>query len=161
VQGVTVAQIKDAYRSHYGDQTMDLILSFEQRATDDATFLGALDTHNDCIIVFTAQTFSKNDGDGTLKPEGDDPARGEGDEAPDDKGDEEGDETAENEGDEASGTGIDQPSECEDDSKLEYEDNGNLEGEGDEAPASWLDYREKEHARDLDHECLDRWGDKL
>lgn len=56
MQGVTVEQIRDAYGEHYGDETMDIVLSFEQCTEDDTTLLGDLDTHNDRIVVFTAQT---------------------------------------------------------------------------------------------------------
>jgi hypothetical protein len=144
-QRITVAQIKDAYRSRYGDKTMDLIFSFEQQAADDATVLADLDRHNDRIVIFTTQTSSENDED--------DPAESDGDEAPDDEGYEAGDETPKGEGDEASESGIDQPSDCEDDSNLEYEDDGNPEYKEN----GNLEY---EDGYNLEYQCLDRWSDK-
>jgi hypothetical protein len=55
-QTVTVAQIKESYRSHYDDETLDLTFGFEQQIADDSTVLADLDRHNDRIVVFTTQT---------------------------------------------------------------------------------------------------------
>ena len=56
MQTITVGQIKNSYRAHYDDQSLDLTFSIEQQIADDATLLANLDTHKDRIIVFTTQT---------------------------------------------------------------------------------------------------------
>jgi hypothetical protein len=65
-QRATVAQVKDSYRSHYDDESLDLTLTFERQTVDDSTVLGDLDRHNDCIVVFTTQSPG---GQGTEPPD--------------------------------------------------------------------------------------------
>ena len=66
MQRTTVSQIKDSYRSHYDDETLELTFSVEQRIADDSTILADLDRHNDCIVVFTTQT---SGGEGAAPPD--------------------------------------------------------------------------------------------
>jgi hypothetical protein len=54
-QRITVAKVKDLYRAHYDDETMELTFGFEKEIADDSTILADLNRHNDCIVVFTTQ----------------------------------------------------------------------------------------------------------